>query len=67
MGITDPYNNPNDPNRIVRSFLRPNAPTAEGMCYETADGRVWRETMSRSAGTAETIARLRNGRVEPIR
>jgi len=64
MAITDPHN---DPNHIVRSFVIPNASTTEGMSYQTADGRVWRETWNTNCGTAQTLGRVRDNRVEPLR
>lgn len=64
MAITDSHN---DPNHIVRSFVSLNAPTTEGMSYQTADGRVWRETWNTNCGTVQTLGRVRDNRVEPLR
>lgn len=49
MGSTEPQTP--DPNRIVRSFAHPSAPTGEGQCFVTADGEIWRETYSTTADT----------------
>lgn len=64
MAPTSPYN---DPNRIVRSFVNPNGGTAECMCYQTADGRIWQEKLFPQESTATTIGRLSGDRIVPSR
>lgn len=48
----------NHDNIIVRSWCDPNAGTCEGMRYQTADGRVWKEAWFPQRGTGVTVGEI---------
>jgi hypothetical protein len=40
-----------DGEQIVRTFNDPNGRTCEGKCYQTADGKIWRERFGKNQYT----------------
>lgn len=51
--------------KIVRVYYDNNAPTGEGKCYVTEDGKHWRETLYPQfpAATGERVGKVVEGRI----